>query len=372
MSPTKRHACLVGLVVVAGCGGQQKAEPAPTATPSPRPPTDRELIGLMLERRAKALGNGRAKTGPLGLRAPSYRIERVRIDGRRARIRARLSYRVRGVRGDFGSDRVLVARRRGGRWRLERALGTRNAEPWEVDDYERRRSEHFVVFTPKGVAAPIDSLEAGYTRLRAALKADLRGRYLVVVARDGAAARRLTQSIAGIEALTAITDTQVQIRGKALRVAGVASQSLIINTPQFLAAPDQVQVIAHELAHAALAPTTSGRVPAWLVEGVALYASADDRRAEYASLPVVPTLAGLSAPDAIARMTGEDQRTAYSTSSAAAFTIADRHGPGALLKVVAAYNRTRIRGRRGDPELTDRVLRRTIGTSLGELQRSLG
>ncbi len=394
MPTATRHARAVWLlmaVLVAGCGGGRKAPPEPVPTATPKPPTDRELITGLLERRARALSTDRTgafattsmprrgeaaraaarRISGLKLRNPHYRIERVRIRGRTARVHARLSYGVKGVTGDFGSDRVLLARKRDGRWRLDRALGTRNAEPWEVDDYARTRSKHFVVFSPDGIAAPVDALEAGYAQLRQTLEADMKRRYLVVVARDGEHTRRLTQHITGIESLTAITDTQIRVRGRALRVTGVNSQRLIINTPQFLAAPDQTQVIAHELTHAALAPTTSGRVPAWLVEGVALYASADDRRAAYASLPVVPTLAGLSAPDAIARMTGSGQRAAYTTSSAAAFAIADRYGPDALTTLIAAYARPRFRGRRGDPELTDRVLRATLGTTLTALQRSL-
>lgn len=355
---------MVVVAALAGCGGKPAAR-APS--PTPKPPSDRQLIARALRERATAAG-----ARGLGLRHPRWRIERVRIAGRRARILARRSYGIRGVRGDFGSEQSFAARKRNGRWHLRADDAARGLEPWEVDDYTRDQSRHFVVLTPKGIAAPVDSLEAGYGQLRDTLTAGLRRRYLVVVARDGPHARRLTQSITGLESLTAVTDTQVRVRGRALRVVSVGAQRLLIVLPAFLAAPDQTQVIAHELAHAALAPTTSGRAPAWLVEGVALYASADDRRGEYASLTTVPTLAGLSAPDAIARMGGEGQRSAYATSSVAAFAIADRYGSAALLKVLHAYNRTGIRGRRGDPELTDRVLRRTLGISLTALQNSLG
>ncbi len=354
------------VLALAGCGGKKAApEPAPTATA--KPPSDRELIGRALRGRAVA-----ASAGGLGLRHPRWKLEAVRVRGDRARVRARLSYGVRGVRGDFGSAASFKARRRGGGWRLRSLPAKRDREPWQVDDYERTRSSHFVIFSPQGITPPVDALEAGYERLEDALTADLRRRYLVVVARDDGHARQLTRSITGLESLTAITDTQIRVRGRALRVVAVRSQRLIIVLPAFLAAADQPQVIAHELTHAALAPTTSGRVPAWLVEGVALYASGDDRRDEYASLATVPTLAGLSAPDAIAHVRGDDQRAAYATASAAAFTIGDRYGSDALLKLIRAYSRTSLRGRRGDPELTDRVFRRVLGTSLTALQRTLG
>jgi hypothetical protein len=86
----------------------------------------------------------------------------------------------------------------------------------------------------------------------------------------------------------------------------------------------------------------------------------------------VPTLAALSTPDAIARLSGDEQQAAYAASSAAAFAIADRYGRDALLKLLLAYNRRHLLGRSGDPELTDHVLRRVLGLSLTALQRTLG
>ena len=43
-------------------------------------------------------------------------------------------------------------------------------------------------------------------------------------------------------------------------------------------------VIAHELAHAALVKRTGGRVPPWLVEGIAMYASGDKRAGDAGAL----------------------------------------------------------------------------------------
>ena len=38
--------------------------------------------------------------------------------------------------------------------------------------------------------------------------------------------------------------------------------------------------LVHEMTHTALDPDTSGRTPPWLVEGVAMYVSGDDRSEE--------------------------------------------------------------------------------------------
>ncbi|MGI8624802.1 MAG: hypothetical protein ACR2NB_15280 [Solirubrobacteraceae bacterium] len=264
-----------------------------------------------------------------------------------------------------------------GRWRVERAAGSRSADPWEVDAYRRERSAHFVIWTPAGVPAPVDALEAGYARLRAVLdRGRLRRRYLVVVARDPERGRRLTRHIRGLDTLTTLTDTQVRFQGPAARVTAIDSQRVVVIASRFAAAGPTVQqtAVTHELTHAALAPATSGRVPGWLIEGIALYTSQDDRRAEAAAdtkLGTAPTLRELSAPDAVGRLEGDAQSAAYAVSSAAAYAIAERHGRAGLLALLEAYSSPRLPGRAGDPRLTDRALRRVLGTRLDDLQASL-
>ena len=102
------------------------------------------------------------------------------------------------------------------------------------------------------------------------------------------------------------------------------------------------RLITHELTHAALTGATSGRTPAWLVEGVALYVSGDRRPA-----PPGADLGALSAPGAIARASGDAQAAAYATSSAAAFAIADRFGQRRLLKLYDAFNDPKLIGAPG-------------------------
>ena len=100
--------------------------------------------------------------------------------------------------------------------------------------------------------------------------------------------------------------------GRAQRVSAVVSQRLVVVWPPFstLDADGRQRVVTHELTHAALAGATSGRTPAWLIEGIALYVSEDRRIDEAAQLrraaARLPCAAlPLSRPDAIARLSGD-------------------------------------------------------------------
>jgi hypothetical protein len=215
----------------------------------------------------------------------------------------------------------------------------------------------------------------------------LRRRYLVVVAADGGMARALTRDIRGVETLAAISDAEVREEGPARRVSQVVSQRLLVVWPRFAPlGPDQRERIAtHELTHAALAPRTSGRTPAWLLEGVALWTSGDRRSEEAAALlsgraiagagaaqarAARRTLALLARPDAIARLSGLRQAAAYAYSSAAAFHVAERYGSRRLLALYDAFNDETLPGRPG-AALTDRALRRVLHVSLARMERDL-
>jgi hypothetical protein len=121
------------------------------------------------------------------------------------------------------------------------------------------------------------------------------------------------------------------------------------------------RTIAHELTHAALAGSTSGRTPAWLAEGVAMYASADRR-----SAPPGADLGKLSVPGAIARLSGGAQAAAYGASSAAAFAIVDRFGSRRLLRLYEAFNDPSLRGAPGR-RLAGRAVRRELGIRMNDL-----
>ncbi len=208
----------------------------------------------------------------------------------------------------------------------------------------------------------------------------LRRRYLVLVAAGPAEARQLTGPLRGIDQLTAVTDVSVRSAGPAERVTRVVAMRVLVPWARFslLTADARLRVISHELTHAALARRTSGRTPAWLQEGIALYVSGD-RRTQMGARALsgagtgggrAPTLAALSRPDAIGRLDGSGLSAAYAYSSAAAFYIASRYGEQRLLALLDAFGDEALSGRAGRG-LADAATRQTLGVELSRLERRL-
>jgi hypothetical protein len=406
--PGAAAAALAAVLALGGCssGGQDPSDgDAPrTRTQGATAADHRAALRTLLERRADALARGRADAladtaagdqrgrdrlvvrqgRGVPLRGARYEVEGVRLRGREAVLRTRLAYRVRGIRGEFSVARRLVAERGGDGWRVRREGGRRDRLPWELEPYASYRTEHFLALAPVSLelGALPEVLEQGYARLAERLdRPRLRDRYLVVVARSAPAARRLTSFIRGTSSLVAITDAKVRDDGPARQVTEVVGLRLLVVMGAFATLPyeEQVRVITHELVHAALVRRTSGRTPAWLNEGVALYLSDDRRVAQAAELVGGEaegeerrslTLAGLSVPDAIARLAGDRQTAAYAYASSAAHYIADRFGEERLLALYAAFNDSDIPGR-GGRETTDLALREVLGRSLDELELDL-
>jgi hypothetical protein len=386
----KAAAALAVLVMVAGCGGGgHSAMPTPSpraqGRATPQPPSDEERISDLLRDRADALekGDRRAylmtstpsmqrrdevairRAQRLRLRAVALDPGSVNVAGTRATTTVEERYGMARIRGRFETTRRVVLARRGGRWRVAAVHTRRGLPPWEVADFREHWTRHFVVLAPSAMPAAglLPTLESGYAAMRSRLKQPLRHRYLVIAAADPEQARALTNQIRGLEGLAAISDATISQHGPALAVSKVVSLRLLVVASVFetLDPAGRVRTIAHELTHAALAGSTSGRTPAWLVEGVAMYVSGDRRPA-----PANPDLAGLSQPDAIAKLSGDAQARGYATSSAAAFAIADRWGDEKLLKLYDAFNDTSLRGKPG-PKLVNRALQRELGIGLSDL-----
>lgn len=382
-------------------GGGVRSLPGRDRPAADRPPSDDVLVSQLVRRRVRAAADPRAlaatstgaqrardrRTGRRAARLGITRLEGevadLEVRGRTARAVVRFRYGVKGIAGRFTTAQVLRATRTSRGWRIRSVAGTRGRPPWEVADLRRSRSEHFVVWSPAEIdpraGGLLTALEAGYARMREVLRSGrLRRRYLVVVAGDARQARALTAQIRGIESLAAITDSEVRQDGPAEQVVEVASQRLLVVWPNFrdVDAAGKATVVTHELTHAAVAGATSGRTPAWLVEGLALYVSDDRRVAEAAQRVTAGTgdrralsLTGLTAPGAIGRLGGGGQSDAYAYSSSAAFYIADRFGQDRLLSLYDAYNDESLRG--SGARLTDRAVRRELGRPLRRLEREL-
>jgi hypothetical protein len=383
-------AALAALVMVAGCGGGgHSATPTPSpgahGRATPQPPSDEERIADVLRDRAEALEGGQrraylmtstramrhrdgvaiARAGRLQLRDVQLDPGSIHVAGRRATATVKERYGMARVRGRFDGTRWVALVKRGGRWRVAGVDRGRGLPPWDVADFRERRTRHFVVLEPGSmpVGSLLGDLESGYAAMRTRLEQHLRRRYLVIAAADPAQARALTSQIRGLEGLAAISDATISERGPARAVGKVVSLRLLVVNSAYtsLTAEGRRRTIAHELTHAALAGSTSGRTPAWLVEGVAMYVSGDRRPA-----PPAANLAALSQPDAIAELTGDAQTRAYATSSAAAFAVVDRWGGAKLLKLYDAFNDNSLRGKPG-PRLVNRALKRELGITLDHL-----
>ena len=127
-------------------------------------------------------------------------------------------------------------------------------------------------------------------------------------------------------------------------MSAVVSQRLVVVWPPFstLDAEGQQRVVTHELTHAALAGVTSGRTPAWLTEGIALYVS-DDRRIDQAARAAscrasCRRCAASRGRTRSRRLSGDRQAAAYAYASAATFYVAERFGRKRLLRLFAVFN----------------------------------
>jgi hypothetical protein len=398
---------VVGTLAVGGCAGDGARDGAGAGsavdTRAPEPEAHEQLDQLLAER-AKALASGDRRsyvataTGEqrgrdratmrnrrrVALADVGYEIRRVRLDGRRATLGVRITYSVRGIRGEYSADRRVVATRRGERWRVRREGARRERLPWEVGAYATTRTRHFVVMAPADAELGVlpEVLETAYAAISQRLvRPRPRRRYLVVAVADPEMAHRLTRFIRGTDTLSALTDAKVRDAGPARQVRDVVGLRMLVVLSNFAPLPyeDQVTVLAHELTHAVLTPRTSGRTPAWLTEGIALYLSADRRVGQAAGLVAgargrgqrrALTLTGLSRPEAIAKTGGDAQAAAYAYASAAAHYIVDRFGERRLLRLYESFNDPAIPGA-GGAATTDAAVRRVLRRPLARLEEDL-
>jgi hypothetical protein len=398
---------LVGLALLLfGCGGGGDSKPAPQ-----RDRTQELLDGLdtrprkiegpqdkvrgLLADRARALQSGDAaalartstgaqrardrrsasRTSALALARVHYAADELQTTGRTATAVAVLSYRLRGIERPFRVARRIKARRTGDGWRISRDAPRHDSAPWEAGAYVGTRSRHVVLLTPKGFdpAQLRPGLEQAYRDIRRDLpKRDLPPSVLVIAARNAGEAERLTGDLG--RHIVALANVSVRWGpGPAYPVRRVLSQRMIVVLSRWetLPADERRITLVHEMTHTALNPDTSGRTPAWLIEGAAMYVSGEDRSAEASARAADGTrvtLASLSKPFSISRMNASDRgAAAYAVSSAAAHAIVARRGTKGLFALYDRFNDNRIFGR-PSPRLVNRILRRTVDMSLAELE----
>jgi hypothetical protein len=210
------------------------------------------------------------------------------------------------------------------------------------------------------------------------------GRMLVLVTRGVSDARALTRDVRALGSLTAMAEAEVTFRGPARRVSLLSGQRIVVFWRSYGGRPthEKRMVMAHELTHAALARRTTGRTPAWVVEGIAMYASGDQRAGDAGALlsgarlkdasaqPAAERamkLADLAKPRAMNRLSAIPLAVAYSFSSAAAYAIAEKHGRAGLLRLYKAFNDESIHGHAG-AKLDNRVIHHALHESLSSVQ----
>jgi hypothetical protein len=404
-------------VLLSGCGGSSSAahavgtpasKPKPVASKAPeRKPDDTEQLRTLLSARSDAIRAGDAgalagtSTGPqqerdrgvaaaakpLPIAAVSITDDALTIKGDKANMRVSMEYSFDDIDSVYVDAGSMSAVWGSDGWRITRVRESGIRAPWEEGRYTPRASPHFLALTPKGlkVTGLMKDLEAGRARMQRALPmVKLPLRMLVLVTRGGTDTRALTRDVKALGSLTAIAEAKVDQEGPALRVKAVSGQRILVVWRAFgkRGADGRRTVIAHELTHAGLIRQTSGRTPVWLIEGMALWASGDERSGDAGALlaggqlrdsakqgpsKAVLSLSRLAKPTSMDTMSAVPLAFAYSYSSAAAFTIVEHYGRNALLRLYKAFNNEKIRGRAGR-KLSDRVVRRTLHISLSTLQ----
>ena len=402
---------LLAVAAVSGCGGggdggskepsgkDEQKELLDSVDTRPRDvdDSDEEIKQLLADRaaaleardakvlRATAAGAQRERDERALANLEELPLERVRLEpgelqisGRRATMQAGMAYRVKGASRPFLTSRKVVARKSAAGWRIVRDVPRHDALPWEVERYTATTGRNVVLLTPPQVqpGGLMPGLQAAYGKIARDLPArDLPERVLVIAARDAGQVKQLDGK--GINGgVVAMASVFVDYKpGGALEVQRVLSQRMTIVMDRFDRMPEQERewTLAHEMVHTAMNPDTSGRTPQWVIEGVAMYVSGEDLSGYTGYVAGDrPSLSELSKRDAIANLSDSDaQGAAYVVASAAAEEIAERKGNEGLFRFYEAFNDSTITGPPG-PRTTDKVLRKSVGISLRELDAAIG
>ena len=407
------------VAVIAGCGESASTPPAPatkkvattttkTKVEKKKPPTDTEQLDTLLADRGAALEQGDAEdfaatsTGSqakkdkrqiaaakaLPLTAVKLEAKGTEVSGNRATLRVEMSYSFEKIDTFYFKTSRMTAQKTPEGWKVSNDRPSSGMlAPWEYKPYKARTSTHFLALAPKSmkVGSLMTDLEKGYNRMKRGLPGVKAPKHvLVIVSRTNADTRALTKDLKTLNSLTAVSENQYSTTGAAKRIDQTWGQRVFVLWPTYANRPtnERRTTITHELVHTALASRTSARTPPWLTEGIAMYVSGDNRAGDAGALisgrgvlkdsskqdavKNAMSLTRLSKPSALSNMSPVSLSFAYSYSSAAAFTIAEKHGRKGLLKLLSAYNSEKVKG--SGSKLTDRALRRALHTSLSSLK----
>ena len=410
----------VAVLLVAGCGG---SKPSPksdgvakaatrTPTPTATPQSDAQLLQNLLVERARRIENGDGQaladtsTGPQAARdkheanaARALKLEGVALEARSTSIQGRYAtaqvftrYRFLGIDdSEFVIRSAMTFAKTPDGWRVKDDHPTQGVvAPWQLANYTVRRSPHFVALTPNGLRVDrfMKDLEAGRVTMKRGLPGvNVPKRLLVVVARGNNDTKALTRDVKALDTLYAVAQASVQETGPAKRVLHVSAQRMLVVWRWFKRASqaERRMTIAHEMTHAALVKQTSGRLPAWLVEGMAMYVSNDRRygdagallsggvlrdSSQQAASKRVLSLTALGKARSMQNLPSTPLGFAYSYASAAAFAIAEKHGRKGLLRLYTAFDSTKYKGSAGR-KLMNRVMRATLHQSLASVQQDV-
>lgn len=410
-------------LLVAACGGGgETASTQPTkqtstkASADTKPkaaatkaPTESEQLNKLLTERAYALHSGdeaaflKTSTGTqaprdkraiaaakaLPLNDVKMEADGTEIDGDRGTIKVHMAYRFDGIDEWYWKTSRMSVEKTDGGWKVAKDRPTYGTlAPWEHTRYKARSSKHFLALAPAQmkVGKLMRDLEKGRTTMRRGLKGvKLPERVLVIVNRNSNDTKALTKDYKTLSAVVAIAEAQISTDGPARKVSEVSGNRVFVLWRSYGNRPPKARqrVIAHELAHVALVKRTGGRVPVWLSEGTAMYASGDVNRASDAGALLsggvlrdsskqkpaerALSLTRLAKPSSLNRMSAVGISFAYSYAAAAAYAIADKYGQGALLRLHAAFNNEKIKGKPGR-KLTDKVFKKVLKKSLSQVE----
>jgi hypothetical protein len=412
------------VAVIAGCGDSASTAPAPatkkvaktTTNTKPeaekkQPPTDSEQLDTLLADRGAALEQGdsadflatstgsqakkdkRQITAAKALPLTSVKLEAkgTEVNGDRATLRVQMSYSFDHIDTYYFKTSRMTAQKTPKGWKVSNDRPSSGMlAPWEYKPYKARTTTHFLALAPKSmkVGSLMTDLEKGYNRMKRGLPGVKAPKHvLVIVSRTNADTRALTKDIKTLNSLTAVSENQYSTTGAAKRIDETWGQRVFVLWPTYANRPtdERRTTITHELVHTALASRTSARTPPWLSEGIAMYVSGDNRAGDAGALisgrgvlkdsskqdavKKAMSLSRLSKPSALSNMSPVSLSFAYSYSSAAAFTIAEKHGRKGLLKLLSAYNSEKVKGK--GSRLTDRAVRRALKMPLSSLKREV-